>query len=264
MNDLEFLNSPINEVVLGVQFDPPLGYTQIRAGEVWSLFKGDFPNVQEQPALPPSFEVFGLHQNRQFNIEIGNSAGHDRFWFLNIDGTELIQFQCDRLLHNWRKRDLPSQKPYPRFTSILQKFTSEANSLEKYMSGIVEQKLSIRQCEISYFNYLKINNQQNPIRSWLKFFQPTMEPEDFSIVFRHRISQSSESGPQGRLNVEAMTARDEKGAPFIRLSFTVRGVSAEPTIQSAIEFFHLGREIIGDAFCEMTTESAHKAWGRIK
>lgn len=56
----DFRTPPLNEVVVGVQFAPARGYQQILAGEVWELYRAQFPTVEEMPPIPPAFETFGL------------------------------------------------------------------------------------------------------------------------------------------------------------------------------------------------------------
>src|SRR4051794_13517866 len=70
----DFCTPPLNEVVVGVQFTPARGYQQIRAGEVWALFRSIFPKVEEFPALPPMFETFGLPQAQHINFGIVSGA----------------------------------------------------------------------------------------------------------------------------------------------------------------------------------------------
>ena len=53
----DFRKPPLNEVVLGVQFNEPAGYRLIRAFEVWSLFREVYPEVHEQPPLAPIVET---------------------------------------------------------------------------------------------------------------------------------------------------------------------------------------------------------------
>ena len=110
----DFSLPPLSEVVLGVQFQSPIGYQQIHAGDVWKLFKNDYPLVQEHQALPPTFETFGLStQSVSVPFNFNSGAVHDRFWFVKSDDHELIQFQQDRIVHNWRKLD---NSEYPRFS----------------------------------------------------------------------------------------------------------------------------------------------------
>lgn len=260
-NDLpDFAQPPLNEVVLGVQFDPPQGYQQIYAGDVWDLFKSDFPIVQELPAIPPSFETFGTMPGAQFNFGIMAGATHDRFWFLSKNGSELIQFQNDRLLHNWRKVGDESNE-YPRFEGIIAKFMDELERLEAFMSRIRSQKLIIRQCELTYINHIRPGGEAINPSEWLRFVSPDMTPpDDFSASFRRVIEVKGQ--PRGRLICESSTAIDEAARRFIALTLTARGAPDTPKLESALEFLSKGRDMIVRLFTEITTDSAQRTWER--
>lgn len=268
----DFAKPPLNEVVLGVQFDPPAGYQQLRAGEVWKLFSAEFPQAQELPALPPNFETFGPQVSMVGFSDVPGlspimSFGsvmeplHGRFWFVSNTGDQLIQFQNDRLLHNWRKV-VGQDNSYPRYESISSRFLEEMKSLESFMSSIQPQVLRIRQCEVSYVNHIKPSSGQRLQSSaWLKFLEFTEEPDDFAVSFRRPIM--SDSGqPRGRLTCDSSTAIKPTGQHFISLTLTARGAPEEPSVQSALEFLNRGRKIICRTFAEITTDSAHQAWER--
>jgi uncharacterized protein (TIGR04255 family) len=269
----DFANPPLNEVVLGVQFDPPAGYQPIRAGEVWNLFSAEFPQVQELPPLPPNFETFGPQVSL---FGLGGASGlspivgfgpmvgamHNRFWFVSESGEQLIQFQNDRLLHNWRKvagRD----NYYPRYDSISSRFFYELNELQSFMSGLRPQELRIRQCEIAYINHIK-PMQDIPLRAseWLRFVSFSDEPDDFAFSFRRTIT-SDDGQPRGRLMCDSSTAVEPTGQHFISMTLTARGAPEQPSLASALEFLNRGRDIICRTFADITTDSAHRAWERI-
>ena len=111
---------------MGVQFTPATEYSQVRVSEVWSLFRKDFPLTQEAPPLTPTFETFGLPQGGrggpQFNVR--SMPEHSRYWFISPNEEELLQFQKDRFLHNWRKIGGRTNE-YPRFETLIAKFESE-------------------------------------------------------------------------------------------------------------------------------------------
>ncbi len=259
----DFRNPPLNEVVLGVQFNPPQGYQQIFAGEVWNLFRKEFPNVEEQLPIAPAFETFGLPSK---GIQLGFSTGatHDRFWFLRPDGDELIQFQQDRLLHNWRKVG-DETNVYPRFESMIKRFRDELNLLEGYMSGLTPQALSINQCEISYINHIAPLDDQALVASdWIRFVNfDKREPDDFSLAFREVIHDADNS-PQGRLICDASLGIKADRRQVIVLTLTVRGAPKESTLASSLEFLALGRDVIVRKFAELTTDEAHMKWGRVR
>ena len=153
----DFRSPPLSEVVLGVQFASPQGYNQLLAYKVWELFRDEYPVVQELPAIPPAFETFGLPQSEafggQFNFGIVTGGTHDRFWFLRPTQDELIQFQHDRLLHNWR-RLADQQNEYPRFETMITRYETELERLENFAATLVPQSLAINQCEVSYINQI--------------------------------------------------------------------------------------------------------------
>ena len=262
----DFQAPPLKEVVLGVQFSAPKGYQQIHAGGVWSLYRGAYPEVQEQPPLAPVFETFGLPHQRslvpQFSFATG--ASHDRFWFVRPDGDELIQFQQDRLLHNWRKIG-DGTKPYPRFEAMIERFTEEIRTLQKFLAGLAPQTLLINQCEISYVNQIEIQGVENSAPSdWLRFLNfGDSTPDDFSLTLREVI-RDPKGNPQARLTCEAASAVLPSGEGVIQLTFTVRGPPKGGDVQSALDFLTVGRERIVWRFAELTTEMAHKKWGRLK
>ena len=65
---------------------------------------------------------------------------HSRYWFVSLSEDELLQFQKDRLLHNWRKVDDRTNE-YPRFETLIDKFEKELRKLETYFASLVPQLL---------------------------------------------------------------------------------------------------------------------------
>jgi uncharacterized protein (TIGR04255 family) len=259
----EFDRPPLNEVVIGVQFAPARGYSQIRAGEVWSLFKSDFPIVEEHPPLAPTFELFGRPLPPQASAPfVVTGAFHNRFWFLTPGKEELIQFQPDRLLHNWRKvRD--ENNEYPRYERMIEKFERELRQLDAYFTTLSSQPLAINQCEISYINHIPCDPERGCVaEQWFQFLHfGERNIEDFAVSFR-RIVPADDGRPIGRLTCEATTALALPSQPLISLTLTARGAPDKPGIPAALAFLARGREIVVRTFTEITTESAHQAWQR--
>lgn len=249
---------------MGVQFAPPKGYSQVRAGEVWQLFRDAYPVVQERESLPPSFETFGLTRPGQVagGLSFVSGALHDRFWFMRESGDELIQFQQDRLLHNWRKVGDQTNE-YPRFEKMLDRFRAELHALEKYASSLTPQSLAINQCEISYINHIVDGRDALPRPAdWLRFATfEGQEPEDFSAAFREVIRDSS-GRPVGRLACECSSAVNQSSRPILVLNLTVRGSPGNTSIRDALEFIQRARSIIVRKFADLTTTAAHHAWER--
>jgi uncharacterized protein (TIGR04255 family) len=261
----DFQQPPLNEVVIGIQFSPPAGYKQILAGDVWSLFKIDFPTVEEMPALQPTFEVFGPVFQPGLNFGVISGPMHDRFWFVSKLRDELIQFQQDRLLHNWRKvGDLTNE--YPRFERMIERFYGEALAIEGYFNSIAPQAINCNQAEISYINHIPliVDGVTTRVDDWLKFLNFSDRPPDDASGYWRRVVFNQNNVPIGRLTCEIASFFKPSVGPVVALTLTVRGAPAEPTIQSSIDFLKFGREVIVQEFALLTTDSAHKAWGRIK
>lgn len=262
----DFRKPPLNEVVLGVQFKHVPGYQQIRAGEVWALFKENFPHVQELPALPPSFETFGPGGSiGQINFELIAGATDNRFWFLSDRKDELIQFQQDRLLHNWRKVGDQTNE-YPRFEHMIRKFNDELEHLQSFFATSFGHQLTFTQCEISYINHILDDDQTNSIVAshWLNFLKfENADPEDFSTSFRHTIL-APDGRRLGRMIVEASTARNAQKRQMIVFTLTARGAPSASDLPATLGFLKSGRELIVSEFASLTTDSAHRAWERVQ
>jgi uncharacterized protein (TIGR04255 family) len=258
----DFADPPLHEVVLGVQFAPAQGYSQIRAGEVWSLYKDRFPHVEEHPPLPPAFETFGRPQAAQFGLGFVTGASHDRFWFLTPLREELIQFQQDRLMHNWRKVG-DGKNPYPRFEGMIRDFEQELGGLEDYFNTLAPQSpaphgLQINQCEVIYVNHFPVDQPDN----WLRFVQfEEVDVDDFTMTFRRTLYRTGE--PIGRLICDTGTVI-VNGKLMLHMTLTARSAPPRPDMHAALELLRKNREVVVHAFAELTTSAAHKTWKRIQ
>jgi uncharacterized protein (TIGR04255 family) len=253
-------------MVVGVQFAPAKGYGQVRAWEVWQLFRQDYPVVQEREALPPTFETFGPPSVGAISggLNFVTGALHDRFWFLRQSGDELLQFQQDRLLHNWRSVGDRSND-YPRFEKMAERFATELRRLEDYFSSLSPQVLNINQCEISYVNNIEGEGGAPPRPiDWLKFASfEGQEPENFTAFFCE-IIKGQDLRPVGRFTCQCSSGINPLGNPILVMALTVRGTPSSGSRESALDFIQQGRNLIVQKFAELTTATAHAAWGRKK
>jgi len=263
----EFAAPPLHEVALSVQFSAPTAYLQINAGEVWRLFRDEYPRVEEYPPLPPAFETFGPNILGFASNQVAFVGGplHDRYWFLREQGDELVQFQQDRLVHNWRKLE-DGSNAYPRFDSMIEKFQSELEKLEEFFSSLAPQSLVINQCEAIYINHFQLDAGSDfKLSDWLRFVKfEKKEPQNFSFAFRETLSDAESGQPRARLTCEVSEGLKQGNQRVVVMSLTVRGAPRAPDRASAINFLKEAREVIVTRFTEFTTDTAHKKWGRIK
>lgn len=263
----EFGQPPLNEVVLGVQFAPPEGYHQLLAGDVWKLFKAAYPVTAENSPLAPVFETFGPPGTQQVEFSFNAGIQHPRYWFLSRDGNELIQFQADRFLHNWRQ--VPgSVQPYPRFDTVVAKFQKEFLQLSDYFQSLQTHRPSkpvvCNQVEVTYINHIAAPKGKAPDPSpFVKIFDfGSTPPDDLGMIWR-RVLHRPDGSPYARLQCDMQSAINHKGENIFVLNITVRGNPSVGTIGNVIEFMKKARETIVSEFANITTDSAHEAWERI-
>jgi uncharacterized protein (TIGR04255 family) len=266
----DFENPPVIEVVLGIQFDRIASFQTIHAGHLWDGFRRDFPQVQEHPPLEPTFETFGTKPVAE-GVKLELMSGplpFPRLWFLNDAQTQLIQFQPDRFIHNWRK--VKEGDVYPRYERIKTRFLDELATLEKFFSEHRLGDLRPNQCEITYVNHILSADGENLCEqpeSVFRFFRKDFDQsvleqfEDSRFQIRFVLCDEKKS-PIGRLHVNAQPARSRDGQPMIALTLTARAGTSAPTLEAASQFLDFGRDKIVRCFAEITTDIMHDRWGR--
>jgi len=266
----DFESPPVIEVVLGIQFDRITGFQTIHAGHLWESFRGDFPQVQEHPPLDPAFETFGTKPVIG-GVKLELMSGplpFPRLWFLNEAQTQLIQFQPDRFIHNWRK--IQGGDVYPRYESIKTRFLDELATIEKFFREHALGELRPNQCEVTYVNHILSADGENLCEQpedVFRFFRKDFDQgvldhfEDSRFQIRFILSDE-EKRPIGRLYVDAQPARSRDGQPMIALTLTARGSTSTSTLEAASRFLDFGRDKIVRGFAELTTETMHERWRR--
>ena len=267
-----YQDPPVVEVVLGVQFEQLEGFQTVHVGRLWQGFRKDYPKFVEQPPIGPAFETFGTRveaptvQLKQFT-----HAPLPRLWFVNEEETELIQFQPDKFLHNWRK--VKDRVPYPHYEHLREKFNSDLEKLEKLLKREKIGKLKPNQCEVSYINHIlspDVEDLHSSLGTLFRFWsdrnipKKTMMLEDTRIAMRFLIHSKTTKDPVGRLHVTAEPRKVADGTPMIVLNLTARGRPDQATAQGVLDFLDRGREEIVEGFTALTTDKMQKRWGRIK
>jgi uncharacterized protein (TIGR04255 family) len=260
-----FTKPPVDEVVLGVQFESPPTYRAVDLARVWELYRSEFPIIQEVPRLEPQFEIFGGDPSVGLRINFGASPLRARSWFVSSDGNKLIQFQDDRFLLNWRKHPngRAAGQEYPRFEPIFASFSDCLARLEALFAAEFGEKLKVNQAEVSYINLVVFSEGLNEENTF-KFFSPSpIKSEGYSATVTEQVLDPHTGQPIGRsyFELQGLVAQNS-GTKAARLSITVRGKPHGDQLQDAYSFLHMGREIIVTRFCDLTTQLAHDKWGR--
>jgi uncharacterized protein (TIGR04255 family) len=157
---------------------------------------------------------------------------------------------------------------YPRFDTLFSELRDDIATLEKIT---VENKLGQiipNQCELSYINFVPINDGASPFKNVSDILKPLrlddeMASSDFSFQYRHVLRRPSNE-PYARLSVFAATSQSPQGEIGISLNLIARGAPEHSSLQSSLTTFLAFREEIVRTFDRLTTASAHQFWGKVK
>lgn len=265
----DFESPPVTEVALSVQFAPLTSLRAAHLGLFWAQFRERFPQTQEHPPVPPVVERFGPLSRPKVGVRLQAGIPLPRCWFLNQKGTELIQVQQDRFVHNWRKVGQGDQ--YPRYEHIRRAFETELATFEGFLLRESLGVLTPTQCEITYINHIDSGSawqnhaQLNEVITvWSPRYSDSFlsSPEDARIRIRYVIPGDS-AEPIGRLHVDFSPGRRlERNDPIFVMTLTARGRPRGKGMPGALAFLDLGREWIVRGFASLTTQRMHAEWRR--
>ncbi len=267
-----FKKPPLSEVVLSVQFEPLHKMQSAQIGVLWStVFRSKYPHTEQHPKINETIERFGEpeHPAKEL-IKLDLSGGPDtpRCWFISEDGTELIQIQQDRLLHNWRKtRD---EDGYPRYEAVRAEFSQDLQSLYSFVEKENIGAISPNQCEVTYINHIVTNEgwqDHSELSKIVPSWNPTYsddflsEPENTKIATQYIFNTPNDNEPWGRLYINVQPAFYKKdNQPVYTMTLTARGHPLTPDIDGVLQFLNSGRENIVRAFTSITSSGMHKVW----
>lgn len=262
----EFDRPPLDEMAMGVQFDPLPNFHVVHFGLFWSQIRSEYPHTEDQAPLVSTVELAEIKPSANTVPVVAMGVPPlPRCWFLNETKTQLIQVQRDRFLRNWRQID--GNERYPHFPRLVQDFQ---RAWERFLTFASEQELgpvNVNQCELTYINNIDRGAGWSELgeldrvfpllrpREPGKFLPP---PETLSWQARYKMTEG-----RGRLHVEmnpVFRGRDLK--LVLSLNLTARGAPAGGSLEQIAAWFDLAHEWIVRAFAELTGPEAHKLWGR--
>lgn len=264
-----FGKPPVTEVALAVRFEPIELLSPITVARLYERrFEPlGFPKFEEKPPVHMPVEQFGRNARiPEFHIEFSESMPSARHWFVNTDGTELVQIQRDWFARNWRKIAGIS---YPRYPSVREPFESDLLYLDTFLHEQGFGGVKPIQCELTYINEL------NPVpgvwedhgdftglmRSWISDKDAGWHPEveEVQLAISHIIKR--EGQPVGRLRVKFVPGFTRtEGSPVYLLTLTARGAPLDGSLKGAMGFLDLGHDWIVRTFAGLTSDGLHENW----
>ncbi len=266
----DFEDPPVVEVALSVQFEKLTGLRSQHIGLLWSEYRHDYPEIEEQQPIDPIIETFPSfgQPTPKFRLEFQKIPGLPRIWFLNSQQSRLIQIQNDRFVYNWRK--VRKEETYPHFHDVKECFIESYNKFNKFIDSYKIEGLLLNQCEVTYVNIIPTDGKvksYSDLDKVLTVFHKEYS-EDFpldleyaQITMRHIIKDKSDLAI-GRLHISLDPVVGPENETALLLKLIARGKPEEPDLGSALKFFDLGNEMIVTCFTSITTKSMHDVWRR--
>jgi uncharacterized protein (TIGR04255 family) len=261
----KFERPPLDEMVMGVQFDPLLNIRAAHLGLYWARIRGEYPRTEDQGPLLPAVEPAEIKPSVTAVTAVAlPTPPLPRCFFLTEDKTQVLQVQRDRFLRNWRL--VEGNERYPHFDRLAQDFKRAWEGFIAFASDEGLGRVNVNQCELSYINNIEREAGWRELGELAGVF-PLLRPRDpggflpppetLSWQARYKLPDG-----RGRLHVEmspVFRGRDMK--LVLALNLTARGAPGESSTEQITAWFDLAHEWVVRAFAELTGPSAHKLWG---
>ena len=264
----EFSKPPVVEVACSIQFESIEGLDTTRLGLLWGQYRARYPRAEQQPPLPPVKENLGPPSAQTIRVRL--DMPEPRHWFLNREGTQLIQVQRDRFVVNWRKLD--TEEIYPRYVTLRESLTREFGVLQQFLDTEGLASPEVNQCELTYVNHIPASlirpgeDQASQITTlWSGGQTEPFLPVAESTAFQNSYIIQGEVGPVGRLHIQMDSAfRISDKTPIFVIHLVARGIPEGRGLEGALAFFDRAHEWIVRGFTAITTPHMHQRWERTR
>ena len=245
-----YKSPPVIEFVAGVVFKVLQDWQTRYYGQLWAEISGEFPKTEDHP---PLLDPGGIE------FEVMKTPPLRRVFFVSQTENYVIQVQPNRFHYNWRRvRDVDV---YPRFEQV---FTRFQKSWETFLEFIRRRGLPDvvpQRYELTYVNHIPISGEDfaSSLEEYVKMFNwgsvnAEFLPKPKSLSWKCGF----ETSPKGSLVANLAHGKLAAGKDVLVLNLTASGPPDSPLNA----WFQTAREWIVRGFTDLTTEDAHKKWGR--
>lgn len=265
----DFKRPPISEAVLSMQFASLTKLQNVHMGLLWNRIRSKYPKVTEQAPIAPVFETFGSSaalSEQRLQIEALLSPPVHRYWFEEESGGELLQFQQDRIIHNWRRGS--STGEYPRYETVRAHFGSDLAAVIEFLHDEGLGEIRPNQCELTYVNSIELSDG-DPYKQiervttlWTGKSNSKLEIENAQLQTRFLLQRDGK--PYGRVYVSLSPAiYKPNNAPIMKLEIVARGKPDTDTVEEAFALLDEQRGSVVRMFNDITTPEMHKLWEKV-
>lgn len=261
----KFDDPPVIETALGVEFAPLEKWSVPHFGLYWEQIRDRFPTFEVQPPAPQQIEdPDTVFRKKDGAISVHSGVPPVRCWFIDANGSTLVQIQNSRFITNWRKRGAP----YPEYEkSIRPQFEREWTTFVDFLAENDLGEVDALQCEVTYVNHIEIGKGWHSVADFPDVFPVWRgksgetflpEPEHVNFDTAYRMPDRI-----GRLRMDQKRAiRNSDGKEVIQFTVTARGRPSSSSTEAILSWLDIGREWVVRGFADATSEKMHRLWGR--
>lgn len=265
MADLEgvsgakFAAPPVVEVAVAIEFVPMPSLGVVRLVGLAERWRDEFPNVEEQVAIPPQPDPTLFLDSTGLQIHQGLQPL--RLWLLQADRRGLLQVQHDRLILNWRRGD---DGGYPSYKTLRERYHEKWLDLKSYVleSNIGPIRPSV--AEVTFVNQISCSSPDlsDVLRTVAGGVEVSAGRHGATLVSTSvgQVATVSSAYGSGRVTISANYAPDDLA---VILTITTRialmdGMDDERMLKT-LDFAH---DVGVQAFVDSTRPAMHTVWER--
>ncbi|MCF7954684.1 MAG: TIGR04255 family protein [Phycisphaerae bacterium] len=262
----DYNRPPVNEVVLGVQFDTLANFSVVHPGLYWERIRGQYPKLSFHPPVAIAKEMFGdFVVPEPTQPQFLDSPPVPRCWFLDESENRLIQLQGERYHHNWKKNT--GEEEYPHYDAIFPEFKGQWQDFLEFVKEESVGEIKLNHWEITYVNHLYLGEgfkdfgelyKMIPFLSYNTLQGNLASPERINLAMSYSYPEEL-----ARLHVDISSAyirSDSK--PLIQFRLTARGQLTSNDTNELYDRLDFGHKTIVESFTKLTSSEAHGLWER--
>jgi uncharacterized protein (TIGR04255 family) len=254
----QYKKPPVVETAIAVEFAPLPGWSILNYGTMWEEFRVDYPAYEVQPFAAP---------NPNMLPQLVNFADPPlRCFFINGEGSQLVQSRAGAFVKNWRAR--PGNEEYPRYQAIRPSFVRDLEIFRAYLNLNGFPPLEVWKCEVTYINHLFQGRDWTGEASLSSVF-PTIcpianrgllgNPTNVTYAAAYEMPNND-----GSLRIEMVPGLSSDGRQLIQLSITAAGAPKSSETEDIMEWMDKGRYAVVKSFSEFTSDGVQsKVWERL-
>lgn len=265
----DFERPPLDEVALGVQFDPIEGFGSAHIGAFWNQSESRWTRAVEVAPAGQSQEIVG--DAGHWTLPVLRLELHDRIdvrvQLTNESGDRMLQIENGWLVYNWR--GARTNQPYPRYGVIRREFDGHLAALRRFLESMRLPAPRPNLWEVTYVNPIERGTNWNRPDDWPAIVPsliggpPSVAGGSWRSMQGRWTFDLSERPARLHVAVQHAVRQQPSGVEVLLLKLTARGpirTAEDLELGDALDFGH--RSVVR-AFEGLTSTQARRQWGQV-